>query len=147
MKIDIRAISRDIGALIKVDISLDPKQIGLEYDGFVFSEYVNFEGFIKSVAKGVMQLSGEVSTVIGANCDRCLRDTQIEISDELNVIFRTVNMQSGNLDIKTDDATEYYDEDEYTYRGYDLIPDKAVRDAVLLALPGKILCKDNCMRA
>ena len=46
------------------------------------------------------------------------------------------------------DADEYgeldIDEDQYTYTGHVLELDDAVRTAILLELPSRILCKEDC---
>ena len=144
MKIDIRAISRDTCALMEVDIYLEHSQIGLDSEGFVFTHPVRFNGIVKNVAKGVLQLAGNVQTTVKAKCDRCLSETEFEVSDRLDVIFKSSVTQIRNQEFDSDVAPEYDDEDEYQYQSYELIPDKAIRDGILLALPGKVLCRYDC---
>ena len=144
MKIDIRAVSRDTGALMDVDIYLEPSQIGLESEGFMFRHPVRFAGIVKNISKGVLQLTGNVQTVVNANCDRCLSETEFEVSDMVDVIFKSVNGNDRSTEFESNDSIEYDDEDEYYYSGFDLSPDKAIRDGVLLALPNKVLCREEC---
>lgn len=144
MKIDVRAISKDPGALMELDISPEPKEIGLESEGFVFFHPVKFEGAVKNISKGVLQLAGNIQTDVKSNCDRCLCETEFEVDTRLDVIFKSSLMQSRNLEFDSDETPEYDDEDEYKYQGYELVPDKALRDAILLAMPVKVLCKEDC---
>ncbi len=144
MKIDVRVISKDTGALMELDISPQPKEIGLESEGFMFCHPVKFEGTVKNISKGVLQFAGRVSTVVKSNCDRCLSETEFEVSDRLDVIFKSSVAQIRNQEFDSDETPEYDDEDEYQYQSYELVPDKALRDAILLTLPVKVLCKEDC---
>jgi len=144
MRIDVRAISKDTGALMEVDISLEPAQIGLESESFEFSCPVRFEGTVKNVSRGVLQLEGKFSAIVKSICDRCLSEVAFEVGDRLNVIFKSMHNQNQNSEFDYENAPEYDDDDEYRYSGYDLIPDKAIRDAVLLTLPNKVLCREDC---
>jgi uncharacterized protein len=144
MKIDVRAISNDAGALMELNIALEPGEIGLESEGFMFCHHVQFEGTVTNISRGVLQLTGNVSAFVKTNCDRCLCETEFEVGNRLDVIFKSSLVQSRNLEFDSDETPEYDDEDEYQYQGYELIPDKALRDAILLTLPVKVLCKEDC---
>jgi len=144
MRIDIRAILKDTGALMEVDISLEPARIGLESETFMFYSPVRFKGTVKNVSRGVLQLEGKFSAVVKSICDRCLSETAFEVENRLDVIFKSTHNQNRNLEFESDNAPDYDDDDEYRYNGYDLIPDKAIRDGMFLTLPNKVLCKEDC---
>ena len=73
-------------------------------------------------------------------CARCLEPVQQPLAGEFDLIFRPggVDDESGERAI-TEDETEigYYDDSG-------LLLEDAVREQVLLTLPGRTLCKEDC---
>jgi uncharacterized protein len=73
-------------------------------------------------------------------CARCLDPVQVPLSGDFDLIFRPsgVDAEAGEHSI-TEDETEigYYEESG-------LLLEDAVREQVLLALPGRSLCQEDC---
>ena len=77
---------------------------------------------------------GIARAVIQSPCARCLKPTETEVEAELEEAF---------IRDTGDEALEA-DEDQYMYSGHVLELDEAVRTALLLEMPSRILCKEDC---
>ena len=86
------------------------------------------------LADETVLVRGEARAVIQSPCARCLTPTETTVTAEVDEAF---------LRDKGDGEAEP-DEDQYTYTGHVLELDDAVRTAVLLELPSRILCKEDC---
>ncbi len=106
------------------------------------------------VGMGVL-LTGEIELDVVAPCDRCLAD----VPQRLPIRF-TLNLVPGPQQ-KTDDAEDaeggrpadekerggsfaLADADEETFDGQTIDLDPIVREQVLLALPMRVICRDDC---
>src|ERR1700761_6339897 len=73
-------------------------------------------------------------------CARCLEPVRVPLSGDFDLIYRPVSVETeaGEHAI-TEDETEigYYEKNG-------LLLEDAVREQVLLALPGRTLCKEDC---
>ena len=78
---------------------------------------------------------GTVCADISSNCARCAGPAVTHVTAELEEAYVR---DTG------DERMEALDEDQYTYSGHVLELDDAVRTALLLELPSRILCKEDC---
>ena len=78
---------------------------------------------------------GTVCADIASNCARCAGPALTHVEAELEEAFVR---DTG------DERTEALDGDTYMYSGHVLELDDAVRTALLLELPSRILCKEDC---
>ena len=78
---------------------------------------------------------GIVCADVASNCARCAGPAQTHVEAELEEAYVR---DTG------DERMEALDEDQYTYSGHVLELDDAVRTALLLELPSRILCKEDC---
>lgn len=76
---------------------------------------------------------GIARAVIQSPCARCLKPTDTEVEAELEEAF-----------IRDMGEPQALDEDQYMYSGHVLELDEAVRTALLLEMPSRILCKEDC---
>jgi uncharacterized protein len=139
MRVDVKPISRNIGASIDISVTCSPEEIDLSFNGFEFNRPIELQGLVTSVSQGVMTLTGKFKTGVKSNCDRCLDDVNLDIEDEFAVLFRSVYDRDENLHDADDD-----EEESYSYDGYSIVLDKALRDSIILALPLKVLCSEEC---
>lgn len=71
-------------------------------------------------------------------CDRCLTDVRREMTAGYGIVFSlTGDADTGGADSAPEDF-RFLKSDE------DIVLDDAVREAVLLEIPNKILCSDEC---
>ena len=90
---------------------------------------------ISKMSKGKARVEGKAKIVLKMNCDRCLK----EVDEVLNLdIFREV--------FAPDEIAESTDEkgDQTFMEGYQLNVEDLINDEILLSLPMKVLCKEDC---
>ena len=114
---------------IKKDYKLDLS--GVKFDGcYPFLEPVNVKVKINNVC-GVIKLIADVDFNYFHLCDRCMADMVFKLQYKFNHIL--VLETNENLD------DDYIRVDEYK-----LDLDNLIKSDLLLELPSKILCKDDC---
>jgi uncharacterized protein len=120
-----RALERSVPA---------PEDLGLELIGVPLGAEVVLRLRLESVSEGVL-VSGTISASVAGECGRCLRP----ISDTIEVGVQELYAYEHSA---TDETT---DKDEVGRLQGDLIDlEPALRDAVVLALPGNPLCRGDC---
>jgi uncharacterized protein len=139
MRIDVRSVLRDIGSSISVELHCLPEEIELSFRDFQFSFPVVFSGEVKSISRNVIALTGTVQTEVETECVRCLEPVTFPVKEGIISFFR-----SGSGYRQAQPAQDDEEEAEYNFRGHTLSPDKALVDAIILALPLKVLCTEDC---
>ena len=129
MKISVSEISRVDGASMNIDFEEPILDVIETQNGFVFEKPVSFNGKITNIS-GILKLDGILKFYYTANCSRCLKPITGE--GEIHVIEDFVEGES-NEDI-----------DVYTFIGSSIQLDKALFDNIILSLPVKLLCSDDC---
>lgn len=129
MKINISDISKWDGASLKLDFKEDISGMDRVSDEF---EFVGPVGFIGTLANsgGVLKLEGHLEFKYNVRCYRCLKD----ISEKAGL----------DIDEKFIDAEKNTDLESYTYHGNSLELDKVLIDNILLHLPMKQICSNEC---
>lgn len=111
--------------------------LSLEYeeDGELIEiPYVKFSSPVKAELRydifedDTVELTGSVCFTLSGLCSRCLAETQERISGEVQAKF--VKGEGDGID--------------YGYRGGRLDFREALRDAVIAAMPLKLVCKEEC---
>ncbi len=94
------------------------------------------EEFVLTVSKEeeVLRVQGETSLDLVMPCDRCLNDVNVHIPLRFDYSFK----KDG-----TDDETGDAEDIPFVEGGW-LDVDRLVTDETVLALPTKILCKEDC---
>lgn len=133
MKIEFREVKAG-GS--RFSFSVPPADLELEAEGFKFPEPVEVKlDAVKSGDEIIFQAS--VSTLIEAECARCLELFEKRIGSKLQFVVQLMDL-AGAEDTGDDDfvvlpkSAEDYD-----------IADR-IREAIILELPYKPLCKTNC---
>lgn len=87
-----------------------------------------------------IRLRASVEGRFELQCARCLEPVQQSVSNRFDLIFRPagVDASSGEHAISEDETEIGY----YEQSGLPL--EDAVREQVLLALPGRVLCREDC---
>ena len=85
-------------------------------------------------------LKGNLSAIAQVDCDRCLRAVEVPIESELNLWYVTVQ------DYESLPATALEDEDLAlsVFDGEAVDIDEVVREQVLLAVPLRAVCREDC---
>ena len=102
-------------------------------DTIAYVRPVSFSGTYMLADETVI-VRGIARAVIESPCARCLKSTETAVEAELDEAF-----------IRDTGEEREADDDQYMYSGHVLELDEAVRTALLLELPSRILCKEDCL--
>jgi len=138
MRVEIKTILRKTGDSFEVEAISRPEEIALSFPGYEFSEPVKFDGVVSNAGNDVFVLKGIVAAGWISHCARCLDEVVSRIEAEVDVTFRPQN-QRDSIPKELIDL-----EEEYTYTGYSIELDRALRDSLILALPFRVLCGLDC---
>ena len=94
---------------------------------------VSFSGTYMLADETVI-VRGIARAVIQSTCARCLKPTETNIEAEFDEAF-----------IRDTGEEREADDDQYMYSGHVLELDEAVRTALLLEMPSRVLCKEDCL--
>ena len=137
MRIDIRPVVREAGSSIAVSLKMRPEDLDLPQDEVTVGETIVFEGSVRNVAEKVLLLTGRMTGTLSAVCGRCGGPAKLDWTANVEATFRSEELP------KTD-SMAVDPEEVYAYEGFSLVPDKALRDSLLLCIPIKILCDEAC---
>jgi len=93
-----------------------------------------------SFSRSVMDLffDGRVHGEATATCARCLTPFQLEIAQDFSVVLRPEPRLTGEVELKAADLADSF------YRGTEVDVTRLVYEQVLLALPIRPLCDEEC---
>jgi len=129
MKIDVSSIVKINGASLDVKFDEAIAELNDLETGFVFKDNVRFEGVLTN-AGGVLKLNGGLKASYNVKCGRCVKD----IEDSLELKIREDIIEGS-------DAA---DVDAYTYNDNYILLDSILKDNIILNLPVKKVCDDDC---
>ena len=128
--LDVHRLARRPGSMLKVVRTVPaPADLGLEVIGVPEGADLELEMKLEAVVEGVL-VSGTARAPLAGECVRCLDP----LTDEVEVTFAELFVAPGN---DGDDETLWLQDDMI-----DLEP--VVRDAVVLTLPLRPLCEEDC---
>ena len=129
MRVNVSEIIKTEGAGIDVSFNDDLPELR-EYDTSVeFKPSFEFTGRIVNLG-GLLKLSGDLHFEFSANCLRCLKRVDTVSNIKVEESFVEVS--------KSDDV------DAYPFEGNVVDIDKPLMDNIILALPMKTICSEDC---
>ncbi len=87
-----------------------------------------------------IRLRGKLATGLELQCARCLDPVPQEIEREFELLYRPLGADAGRDELSVTDAEA---EIGY-YQGDGILLEDVLREQVLLALPLKVTCRENC---
>jgi uncharacterized protein len=87
-----------------------------------------------------IRLTGEVSTTLESACARCLEPVIQEVDRKFDLLYRPLGVDAGKEEISVTSAEA---EISY-YQSESLLLEDVVREQVLLALPLRVICREDC---
>lgn len=107
------------------------------------------EPFVLTVSNkaGRLLLEGETRVNLLMPCDRCLDEVEIPFPIHIDTRVKPYQASDGTSDAPDHDSSDsdLTDPDEYSFLdGCILDVDKLVSDEIVVALPTKVLCKEDC---
>jgi DUF177 domain-containing protein len=88
-----------------------------------------------------IRLVGGFSTGIEALCARCLEPVAREVKKNFDLLYRPQGSDAGEPEIKLSSPVET---DVGYYRGDGLLLEDVLREQVLLTIPLKVVCSEQC---
>jgi uncharacterized protein len=87
-----------------------------------------------------IRLNGDLSTSLEFSCARCLEPVVQDVTREFDLLYRPRGADAGReeLSVTAAEAEVGY------YEGEGLLLEDALREQVLLAVPLKAICRENC---
>jgi uncharacterized protein len=87
-----------------------------------------------------IRLRGRLSTGLELQCARCLEPVQQDVNREFELLYRPLGADAGRdeLSVTAAEAEIGY------YQGDGILLEDVLREQVLLALPLKITCREDC---
>jgi uncharacterized protein len=87
-----------------------------------------------------IRLRGDLATSVELACARCLDPVQQDVERSFELLYRPVGVDAGRDELSVTDAEA---EIGY-YQGQGILLEDVLREQVLLALPLKITCREDC---
>jgi uncharacterized protein len=117
----------------------EPEEIVLDEEHARLTKPPEVSGSARRVGNEV-RLRGKISASAEVDCDRCLKSVGVPIETEFDVRYVTAqDYESGNAA-----ALQEEDLGLSVFDGETIDIDELVREQVLLALPARALCKEEC---
>ena len=87
-----------------------------------------------------IRVAGEVNTQVEAACARCLEPIVQNVAKKFDLLYRPQGIDAGKeeMSVTTAEAEVGY------YQGEGLLLEDVLREQVLLALPLKAICREDC---
>mgnify|MGYP005838486289 CR=1 FL=1 len=129
MRLDLSEIVKNDGASLEVQVQETISELNELVDDVTFNQPVRFNGKLVNIS-GILKLEGHMETGYNTKCFRCLLDLNGTLS----------------VDVKEDiiDGRTNPDSETYTYEGNFFEIDKLIKDYVLLNLPVRHVCDEDC---
>jgi uncharacterized protein len=88
-----------------------------------------------------IRLRGRLATRVELNCARCLDPVEQDVEREFELLYRPLGVDAGRDELSVTDAEA---EIGY-YQGEGLLLEDVLLEQMLLALPLKVTCREDCM--
>jgi len=121
-----------------IDLGTDYRQIApLESSGRadLVEEHHGKHKIVKDI-----RIKGRLATALESNCARCLEQITQHVKGEFDLLYRPLGTDAGREEMS---VTEAEAEIGY-YEGEGILLDDVVREQVLLAVPLKVTCREDC---
>jgi uncharacterized protein len=92
-----------------------------------FKGDISLKGEISIVDDAKAAFMGEIEYTLDTQCDSCGDDCSITRKVKFSAMF-----------------TDEPEEEDYFFNGRELEPDKAVADSIILDIPSRITCREDC---
>ena len=133
MLIDIRTISRSIGASLTIETEISLNELEFSFQDYRLTRPPSFRGLLQNTGDGILTLTGQLSAGYEGGCARCLTTVHEELDIPLAETFQPMKS-----------AEESGDEDGYRYEGGQLDIGQAIRDNLLPVIMQRLLCREDC---
>jgi len=116
-----------------------PEELNLVDERVRLAEPILVNGRVRSSGSEI-HVSGRIETKVNVECDRCLKTIEMPVSSDFKLQY------ISGQDYKSSDAAELTS-DEMSLSVFDgeaIDIDEIVREQILLSVPARALCDENC---
>ena len=114
-------------------VSIESESFDTGIAKYSILEKPEFELSITRIGKNKLEIKAEGFVVLDIPCDRCLEPV------EMNIDFNVDDV----IEFNKTDSDEEQEEKDYI-DGYNLDVDRLIFGELLVSIPGKILCREDC---
>ena len=129
-----QVISTD-GKVIERELAFAPEVLKLPQGQFPIARKTPLSLRITNKGKKVLEIEGSVSLELLMPCDRCLK----EVPTPVNISFDF----EADMKLSDEARVEALDESDFLH-GSELDTDALVCSEAIMALPAKVLCREDC---
>ncbi len=123
-----------------LDLSFEDRQGELVRDCFPVRQPIR--AYVHLVRWGVsVKVTGRVETELSLTCDRCLEEFPFRVAEKIDVLLEPVATFSH---VKEEIRLSREDLDVIFFDGETIEVDEVVREQILLAVPMRQLCREEC---
>ena len=133
MLIDIRTLSRCTGASVAIEWEISPEELPFCSQDYRLTRTLVFRGKLQNDGDGILSLTGQIQTAYAGECARCL----VPVGRDLVVALAEAFLPAR-------DAQKAAVQDSYVYEGLQLDISQAIRDNLMLSLPPRLYCREDC---
>lgn len=137
MLIDIKSISHSKGASMAIEVEKSPDELPFSSLAYRLTRPLSFSGTLTNTGDGILTLTGRIQTAFSGECARCLAP----VTCDLNLSLSESYQAAATLATAADEP----DAESYRYAGSQLDLSQAIRDNLVLALPQRLLCREDCL--
>ena len=126
---------------VRFDVAIPPGNI--EYgDRFRQKSSLTAQGTAELINRtlGEVRVRGSLSVTIEAACDRCLESIEFPVSKKFELFYQPASDYQGGGEEELEEVESevgYYEGDHFDLN-------EILREVVLLALPMRIVCREDC---
>lgn len=95
---------------------------------------------LTNVGSGNVLVEGNLEVTLIIPCDRCLQSVNVPLS----VAFTHQVVSPEKEDAASEEASGYLKEEQNFVSGYELDTDALINNEILIHMPMKILCREDC---
>lgn len=137
MKIDVTKIKKVLGQKISFEFHQAMESIEMNGEHLAFVTPVDVFGIITNTGVG-LKVEARIETTLKRACGRCLEEYAQPIEIPFELVYKSSH---ETADVEESSSEE---EDFLIYEGNIIDLTDAVRESLLMAVPMKALCKEEC---
>lgn len=99
------------------------------FEDITFEKPLSLNATYSFINEQEIAVNGSFETTVRAQCVRCLCDVSMTIHHDFHEVFHRSELEDG---------------ENYTWQNEILSLDQLVRDAIVLGMPQKLLCSEDC---
>lgn len=134
MLIDLRELLSGSKDEMKVEVAFEQNEFNTGIECYEIFKKEPFELTLNKVSKNQVSVKGNSSITLIIPCNRCLEPVETVVDFDIDKVF---DVNRDTEEVEEQEEQDYID-------GYNLDVDELVFAEVLMNIPGKVLCREDC---